>query len=253
MKITLQNITFRYDKEPVLNGIDAVFESGEMAALVGPNGSGKSTLIKCINGILKPSPGDVFFDGKASHSLSAAERAIMTGYVPQTEQRSVPIQVFDAVLLGRKPFIHWKPSGSDLEATAAILEQLDLADVAMRGIDTLSGGQLQRVYIARALNQQPAVLLLDEPTANLDLKYQVEILQLLRSLAEKNITVVIAMHDINMAAMFADKVIMLKNGSVFAGGGREIVTAETVEALFGVKVRVIRENGQSVIFPTKTT
>jgi iron complex transport system ATP-binding protein len=251
MHITLRNITFRYEKEPVLSGIHAEIDRGDMVALVGPNGSGKSTLIKCINGILTVREGDVLIDGISVRSIPAVERARKMAYVPQTEQKSVPVQVFDAVLLGRKPYIQWRPSRSDYDRTAEILQRLDLEDVAMREVHKLSGGQQQRVYIARALNQQPDILLLDEPTANLDLKYQMETLELLRDLARDGITIVIAMHDINMASLFASRVMMLKNGAVFASGGPEIVTAEHVEQLFGVKVRVVHENGTRFIVPDR--
>ena len=251
MHITLRDITFRYDKDPVLSNIRAEIDRGDLVALVGPNGSGKSTLIKCINGILTVREGDVLIDGISVHTIPAVERARKMAYVPQTEQKSVPVQVFDAVLLGRKPYIQWRPSRSDYERTAEILQRLDLEDVAMREVHKLSGGQQQRVFIARALNQQPEILLLDEPTANLDLKYQMETLGLLRDLAGDGITVVIAMHDINMASLFAGRVMMLKNGTIFASGGPEIVTAEHVEQLFGVKVRIVHENGTRFIVPDR--
>ncbi len=252
MHISLQNVTFRYDRDPVLKEIRVDMDRGDMVALVGPNGSGKSTLIKCINGILPVREGDVLIDGASVRTIPAVQRARRIAYVPQTEQKSVPMQVFDAVLLGRKPYIQWRPSRGDYERTAGILERFDLVDVAMREVHKLSGGQQQRVFIARALNQQPEILLLDEPTANLDLRYQLETLELLRDLAGGGITVVIAMHDINMASLFASRVVMLKGGAVFASGGPEIVTAEHVERLFGVKVRVVQDNGNRFIVPDRT-
>lgn len=251
MHISLQNVTFRYDRDPVLKEVRVDMDRGDLVALVGPNGSGKSTLIKCINGILPVREGDVLIDGASVRSIPAVQRARRMAYVPQSEQKSVPVQVFDAVLLGRKPYIQWRPSRADLVRTAGILRRLDLEDVSMREVHRLSGGQQQRVYIARALNQQPEILLLDEPTANLDLKYQMETLELLRGLAGDGITVVIAMHDINMASLFANRVVMLKDGAVFASGGPDIVTAEHVEQLFGVKVRVVHENGTRFIVPER--
>ncbi|MFO8028250.1 MAG: ABC transporter ATP-binding protein [Cyclonatronaceae bacterium] len=251
MHITLRDITFRYDKDPVLSGIRSEVDRGDLVALVGPNGSGKSTLIKCINGILTVREGDVLIDGTSVRAIPAVERARKMAYVPQTEQKSVPVQVFDAVLLGRKPYIQWRPSRSDYQRTAEILKRLDLEDVAMREVHKLSGGQQQRVFIARALNQQPEILLLDEPTANLDLKYQMETLKLLRDLAGDGITVVIAMHDINMASLFANRVMMLKDGRIFASGGPEIVTVDHVQQLFGVKVRIVHENGTRFIVPDR--
>ncbi|MEX0681428.1 MAG: ABC transporter ATP-binding protein [Balneolales bacterium] len=251
MHITLRNITFCYEKDPVLIGISAEIDRGELVAMVGPNGSGKSTLIKCINGILTVREGNVLIDGTSLQSISSVERARKMAYVPQNEHKSVPVKVFDAVLLGRKPYIQWRPSRSDYDRTAEVLRRLDLEDVAMREVHKLSGGQQQRVFIARALNQEPDILLLDEPTANLDLKYQMEILKLLRDLSCDGITVVIALHDINMASLFASRVVMLKDGSVFASGGSEILTAENVEQLFGVKVSVVHESSTRFIIPDR--
>ncbi len=249
MNITLRDIDFAYDKIPVLKRVNGDINRGDFVALVGPNGSGKSTLIKCINGILKVRKGRVLINGENISSYHAGQLAGMMAYVPQMEQKMVPMRVFDAVLIGRKPHINWRPARKDLEVTAGILEKLQLQDVAMNEVQKLSGGQQQRVCIARALAQEPELLLLDEPTANLDLKHQMEVLELLRALTEQGITVVMALHDINMASLHCTRALMMKNGSVFAGGGREIFTAENIGKLYDVKVRAVHENGSVYFFP----
>lgn len=252
MKIELRNIEFAYDKNPVLRNITGMIDPGDFVALVGPNGSGKSTLIKCINGILRIQKGEVLLDGKNLKSYGTNRLSQKMAYVPQTEQKAVPMNVFDAVLIGRKPYIRWKPAKRDLEITAGILEKLNLAPVAMKDVTKLSGGQQQRVFIARALVQQPEVLLLDEPTANLDLKHQVDALKLLGSLTRQGITVIMAMHDINLAAMYSKKVMMMKEGRLFASGGNEIFTADNVEKLYDVNVETIHKNGTVYIVPDRT-
>lgn len=249
MSITIRNITFAYYKAPVLNDINAVIPYGDFVALVGPNGSGKSTLIKCINRILPLKKGDVLLDGVDIRSFSLSELAKKIAYVPQAEQKLAPMTVFDTVLMGRKPYLTWYPSREDIEITAAMLKRLDLEDYAMRQVHALSGGQQQRVFIARALCQQPDILLMDEPAANLDLRYQAEILELLRELSGQGLTIIIAMHDINMAAMFAHRIMMLKEGAVFAYGGQEIVNEKKVSQLFDFRVEVAHHNGRSIIMP----
>ena len=251
MTIELQNIEFAYDQTPVLRQISGRIDQGDFMALVGPNGSGKSTLIKCLNGILRVQKGNISLNGRNLAKFSPNQLAQKMAYVPQTEQKAVPMNVFDAVLIGRKPYIRWKPAKNDLDITAAILKKLNLESVAMTEVHKLSGGQQQRVFIARALAQEPEVLLLDEPTANLDLKHQVDVLELLRSLTKQGITVVMAMHDINLASMYCRRVMMMKEGELFASGGREIFTKDNVEKLYDVKVQTIHENGTVFIVPNK--
>ena len=251
MTIDLQNIEFAYDQTPVLRQISGRIEQGDFMSLVGPNGSGKSTLIKCLNGILRIQKGNILLNGRDLAEFNPNQLARKMAYVPQTEQKAVPMNVFDAVLIGRKPYIRWKPVKNDLDVTAAILEKLNLESVAMKEVHKLSGGQQQRVFIARALAQEPEVLLLDEPTANLDLKHQVDVLELLRSLTKQGITVIMAMHDINLASIYCRQVMMMKEGELFASGGREIFTKENVEKLYGVKVQTIHENGTVFIVPNK--
>lgn len=247
MKITIHDIDFSYNGTPVLEHINCIIEKGDFVVLVGPNGSGKSTLIKCMNGILKPHIGTIMVDNQILPP--PGELAKNMAYVPQNEYKRTGLSVFDTVLLGRKPYISWKPANRDLAITADILKTLHLEPVAMKDVNKLSGGQQQTVYIARALAQEPSVLLLDEPTANLDIKHQIEIMDLLKKLSEKEITIIIALHDINMAVRYAGKIMMLKEGKVFAYGGRETITREHIEKLYDVKVQIIRNRNNLFIIP----
>ncbi len=252
MKIHIHDIEFSYNGTPVLNHINSHVEKGDFLALVGPNGSGKSTLIKCINGILRTQKGTVLIDDKTINKYAPHELAKEIAYVPQNEEKKAGLNVFDTVLLGRKPYITWKPSKNDLEITAHILKTLHLESVSMKPISKLSGGQQQAVYIARALAQEPDILLLDEPTANLDIKHQIEVLDLLKKLSAQGITIVIALHDINMAIRYANKMMMLKEGKIFANGNRDIITTENIENLYNIKVHIIKEKDKLFVIPEGT-
>ena len=249
MKITVENIEFSYNGAPALQNINSRFEKGDFIALVGPNGSGKSTFIKCMNGILKVQKGTVLIDNKAIYSYSPTELAKEIAYVPQSENKKAVLNVFDAVLLGRKPYINWKPDKHDLEITANILKTLHLEHIAMKGFNKLSGGQQQSVYIARALAQEPDILLLDEPTSHLDIKHQVEVLELLKNLSNQGITIIISLHDVNLALRYANGIVMLKKGRIFASGGKEIITEENIENLYDVKVKILRDKNDVFIVP----
>ncbi|RQW03366.1 ABC transporter ATP-binding protein, partial [candidate division KSB1 bacterium] len=185
MKISIQHITFSYNGTPTLADIDFAIAPGELVALVGPNGSGKSTLIKCINGILKTPKGVIEIEGKAIEQYSPMELASEIAYIPQNENRQSTLNVFDMVLLGRKPYINWKPSKNDLQVVAETIKSLHIEGIATKPFNKLSGGQQQTVYMARALAQQPKILLLDEPTSNLDMQHQLEVLELLKKYVAK--------------------------------------------------------------------
>src|SRR6056297_1683690 len=219
MKLSIHDITFSYNGWPVLENVSQEIPKGSFVAIVGPNGSGKSTLLRCIDGILKPQKGSVLLEGHDIHHLDRPSRARTFGYVPQESGHTPPATVFDTVLMGRKPYIGWRIREKDKQITNQIIHQLHIEDIAMKDVNKLSGGQRQRVFIARALTQQPEILLLDEPTANLDLRHQLEVLQLLQSVAHQNITTLVAIHDLNLAAQYCSRFIMLKDGKIFASGG----------------------------------
>lgn len=249
MKISINDLEFAYNGTAVLKSINCNIDKGEFIAVVGPNGSGKSTLIKCMNGILQPKKGKVHISDKdiKQHSLRNLSKTM--AYVPQNKNSQNSATVFDTVLLGRKPYINWRPSASDMEITSDIIKELQLESIAMKDINKLSGGQQQTVFIARALAQQPEILLLDEPTANLDIKHTIEIMEMLKSFCNNGLTVVIALHDINLAMRYASKIMMLKNGEIFACGGKEVLTEENLENLYDIKVRVIESNNTFHVIP----
>ena len=231
------------------NGIS--FEGGEFISIVGPNGSGKSTILKCIDRILKPNGGHINLDDRNLFNFTSDELAQKIAYVPQSEFGTFPATVFDTVLMGRKPHIQWSPQQRDIEITASMIEKLDLGDISLKSINKLSGGQRQRVFIARALAQEPEVLLLDEPTANLDLKHQLEVLKVLKNLSLQGKTIIIAIHDLNLALQYSDKFVLLKDGNIFATGGKEIISNRNIENLYDVKVKIINEKEDVVIIPQK--
>ena len=185
--IIIKNLAFGYNSHRILDGINLSIENSEILSLVGPNGSGKTTLIKCIDRILKPK-GSILLDGKEIEKMSRQDIARQIGYVPQSSSTPLATTVFDTVLMGRRPHIGWRVTDADLEKVADVLEMLHLDDLAMRDFSQLSGGQKQKVLIARALAQEPAVLLLDEPTSNLDMLHQLEVMEIVsRTVKERKI------------------------------------------------------------------
>jgi iron complex transport system ATP-binding protein len=242
LRLTINDLSFSYGSSPVLKGVDLAVELGEVLGIVGPNGSGKSTLLKCINRILKTKHNTVFVDGKDINKLNLKELSKIMGYVPQSSVSVFPFTVFDIVMMGRTPYIHWSPSEQDYKIIAETLDFLGLNELAMRHFNELSGGEQQKVMIARALAQQPKILLLDEPTSNLDIKHQLEILYILKNLAQsKYCSIVMAIHDLNIASRFSDKMLMLKKGCIFAAGTPEnVLTEENIEAVYGIKAQVTK-------------
>jgi iron complex transport system ATP-binding protein len=249
MILEVDGLTFSYNSHAVLNGLEFSVAPGEIMAVLGPNGVGKTTLLKCINAIHRPSGGAVYVDDKDVLKFSPMKVARTVGYVAQRNESS-RVTAFDAVLMGRRPHMRWKVSRNDLETVNAALRQLGLTDLSMRYVDQMSGGELQKVAIARALVQEPRLMLLDEPTSSLDLKNQVEILGLLRRVVnEHKIAGVMTMHDLNTAFRYTDKCIFLKDGKIFFAGSPLEVDAEIIETVYGLPVDVYRQGGRLLVAP----
>ncbi len=251
MIIKINDLSFSYNSHPVLQDIQLEVGKGEVLGVIGPNGSGKSTLLKCIDRILKPKSGSILLDGKEINRFSMREMARFIGYVPQREESRFPVTVFDAILMGRKPFLNWKPSSSDLEKVSQIVESLKLESIAMREIGSISGGERQKVLIARAIAQEPQVLLLDEPTSYLDLRHQLEVMDLVKHLAGEGTSSVVAIHDLNLASRYCSSLVLLQEGKVFAAGGKEVLAPENIEPVYRVKIQTCCEGKHTLIIPDK--
>lgn len=245
MKLKVDKLGFSYEKAPILKDISFETNSGEITCLLGPNGTGKTTLLKCINRILTPSSGEVFVDEILINKKTPKELAKIFSYVSQSTHTVFPISVIDTVLMGRVQNINFKVKEKDKQVVFDILEKMNLNNMAFKNINNLSGGERQRVFIAKAIAQNSPIILLDEPTSSLDMKNQLESLEIISTLVkEKDITVIMSIHDLNIASMYADKIIMLKNSQVFSFGETDQVINEyNIKQVFGVNTVVENIDG----------
>ncbi|MCS3923865.1 ABC transporter ATP-binding protein [Methanosalsum natronophilum] len=249
MSLLIQELKFDFKTRSVLRDIEFGLKPGEILTILGPNGVGKTTLLRCINRILQPKKGVIMVGDEDIISLNRNEVAKRMGYVPQRCETG-RITAYDTILLGRKPYIKFNATNDDFERVNDIIKRLDLSDLSMRFIDEISGGELQRVSIARALVQDPNILLFDEPTSSLDLKHQLFILRTIKNIVNtQQISSILTMHDLNLALKFANRYLLLKDGCVFAYGGDEIITPENIEAVYGVPVMIEKVNGQHFVVP----
>lgn len=243
-KLKIQGLNFKYNSRLVLRDINLEVEEGEILTLLGPNGSGKTTLLRCIVRIFNPEEGDIFIDGKQISKIKREELAKWISYVPQNEHSSFPATVFDTVLIGRRPHLNWNPSNRDFKVVSTILHLLGLKEIALRDFNELSGGEKQKVLIARAIAQEPKIMLLDEPTSNLDLRHQLEVLEIVRNLAkEKGVSVIMATHDLNLVPRYSDKLVMLKSGKIFSMGTPEqVITSENIKSVYQVDATIYTQS-----------
>ncbi len=249
MILSVNDISFRYNGRPVLQDVRFELSEGKILGVLGVNGAGKSTLLKCINKVLRPQCGSVLLEGKDLSALTGEAVARRIGYVPQRFSED-QITVFDMVLLGRKPHIKWAATERDMQVVERVLTLMKLRDHALRPVSTLSGGEAQKVVIARALAQEPKVLLLDEPTSSLDLKNQLDVMNLIVEVVRtEGLSVVMAIHDLNLALRFADLFLILKDGSVHAMGSTDSMTPEVIEEVYGVHSILRMVEGYPVVIP----
>ena len=245
----VKDLNFSWGTNEVLKNVEFSIKPHEVVSVLGVNGAGKSTLIKCLNGILKPKVGsiEIIENSKYSNEISLVDISSLDlvglsrvmSYVPQSVRTSFSMDVFDVVLLGRKPHIKWRITDDDRNRVSDTLRYLNLEDFAFRKFDQISGGERQRVIIAKAIVQDPNLFLFDEPTSDLDLKNQIQIMKGIRKLikeSESPKSALIAIHDINIAARYSDKIILLDNGSVKAyGTPKNVLTEQNIAEVFGVK------------------
>ena len=242
--LKVNDLHFRYGKQgaPVLNGASLQLQQGEVGILLGKNGSGKTTLFKNILGIEKP-----LFNGEDLLKMSRRERARRIAYVPQHIHFG-DLTVLDSVLMGRVSYFGMKAGQEDYDAVEQILQDMELLDFAGRSAEALSGGEKQKIAIARAMAQQPKLMIFDEPTGNLDIANEQLIIREAKRLAkEKNISILSSLHDLNQALQLGDKFFFLKDGIVKYAGGKEIVTEAIIREIFDADARILQMDGQSLI------
>ena len=240
--IELDSISFRYHEDWVLQDISFQVGKGEFIGVIGPNGSGKTTLLKILYRFLLPQNGEVLFELVPLKKMSRADIAKRIAVVAQETYALFPFRVIEIVLMGRSPYLgHLMfESEKDLEIAKKAMEWTEILPISERPIDELSGGERKRVFIARALAQEPEVILLDEPTSNLDIHHQIDFLNLILTLnREKGLTIIMASHDLNIASEYCDRLILLKGGRVYKiGSPNEVITKENIEQVYGCEVWV---------------
>ena len=247
--ISVENLSFAYGSRDTLQKISFRLQKGELVSVLGMNGSGKSTLLKNINRLLEPQQGSVSIGGQNIALMPRQQLARTIGYLPQNIT-AVDCSVFEAVLIGRKPVLGWQVTEEDLAETVRMLELTGLTPYADRCTTRLSGGELQRVSIARTLAQKPSVLLLDEPVNHLDIRSQIDIMALIRRLTSQlGIVTITVMHDLNTALRFSDRFLLIKEGRLMATGGREVMTAENIEEVYQLQVVLSEVGGIPVVIP----
>ena len=254
--IDVHGLTVELGGKAVVRGVDAVVERGEWIALIGPNGAGKTTLLRAIARLV-PFAGEIQLDGSPLAALPRAELARRLAVVPQEPSTPPWMTVAEFVLLGRTPYLGplAKEGARDREAAARALSRLDLLELSERRLGTLSGGERQRAVVARALAQEARIVLLDEPTASLDIGHQQQALELLDALrAESGLTLVTAMHDLTLAAQYADRMLLLDCGRIAAAGSPvDVLTEALVAGHYGAAVDVVSVGGRLAVVPRRQT
>lgn len=244
-------VTFSYRQKPVLDSVDVSAHYGEVVCIIGANGAGKTTLLRCLAGLLQPQAGTVTIADRSLRRAHRNDLSKLQAFVPQSAASSLPMTVFDAVLLGRRPYLGWYPISHDLNIAAAAIDRLGLGPLAMRNLNQLSGGERQKVAIARAVTQQAQILLLDEPTTYLDLKYQLTVLDIISALAAEDTSIITTMHDLNLALRVADRIVSLSDGHVIADQSPAAVTPAVIEKVYGVQCEISTAAQQRIIVPLR--
>lgn len=242
--ISAEGLSYSVEARALLDSVDLHAEEGRFVGLIGPNGAGKSTLLRALSGMLRQQRGAVLLEGTDLRSMSSRDVAACMALVSQIAPYTHGFTSFELVLMGRYPHLgRFQIEGSeDNRIARGAMRQTDTEEFADRTLDTLSGGERQRVFVSRALAQQPRVLLLDEPTSNLDVFHQLKVLDLVRQLVDHGLTAVAAIHDLQMAARYCDRLVLLSKGQVLAEGTpEEVLTPKAIESAFEVRCHVYRE------------
>jgi ABC-type cobalamin/Fe3+-siderophores transport system ATPase subunit len=241
--LKIENLSVSYGSRRVLHNVSLDVQSGEVTALIGPNGAGKSTLVRAASGVIPVDGGTIRTNGTNLLAVPPMQRARHLAVVPQAVSMPPAFSVWETVLLGRTPYLNFlgQTSTADEDIARHALVRVDALELAERRVGELSGGEQQRVLLARALTQSTPILLLDEPTSNLDLHYQVGFMEMVRSLAKQDrLAVLVALHDLNLAARYADRIALLVNGEIKAAGSpRQVLTQELISEAYHLPVQVI--------------
>jgi len=245
MKLKIKGISFSYKSEEILKNISFEIKKGEIVAVLGKNGAGKSTLLKTMAKMLKAKKGSVFCDSLDLFKLPRKEFVKKLSYVSQ-KQTSNDLNVFEMLMLGRRSYFNFRPTKEDFEEVQKVIDKLSLNHIKLKPTNELSGGELQKVAIARAIIQKSDIILLDEPTNNLDIKNQIEILKLLKSLKK---TAVLVLHDVNLAIRFCDKLIFMRDGKILYEGDKSIITPELIKDVYDIEVDICKYEENPVILP----
>lgn len=246
MGLKISDLSFGYQADKkILDGISLEMQDKEILGIIGPNGTGKTTFIKCINNILRPQTGEVILNDRRIGELEQEEIAKLIAYVPQYTNSFFSMTVIDMVMMGRVPYTRNSYSAKDKEIVFDIIKKMDLEKFAFRNITQMSGGERQRVFIARALAQQPQLIILDEPTSSLDLHNQLFILHIISALVKENdVSIIMTIHDLNLASMFCDKLLMLKDAHVFGyGKAQHVLTEDNITKMYNVNTKITVEDG----------
>lgn len=246
--IEAKGICFHYKNCPVvLQNVDFQAEDGHFLAILGNNGAGKSTLLKCMNGILKPDAGSLLLDGEDLLTMPHRQVAQRVAFVAQTVA-STQMTVHDMVMLGRRPYMGWSFSREDHDIVHAAMARLGLMDMRGRFLNQLSGGERQKVMLARALAQQPRLLLLDEPTSALDIRNQYQVLKIVGELCRtEGLTAVVVIHDLTLALRFCDRFLLMRDGQVYRYGGLEVLDKTALREVYGVDAEPVMVNGRHIV------
>ena len=245
LSVKIEDMTFGYDENNILENVNLEVNEPGLLCILGPNGVGKTTIVKCINKLLKPRSGNVYVNGKDVSTMSLLEVAQIIGFVPNSQSTVFSMTVPEAILMGRHPRAGWTTSERDIKVVDAAIDLLGLQEFTTRDIRQLSAGQTQRVLIARGLVQEPDILILDEPTSNLDVKYQMDVMKFLKAYArDRGIIVIMVCHDLNITAAYADRVVLMYGKKVFADGKPlDVLTAENIKTVYKVNSEVTNKNG----------
>ncbi|NLK25163.1 MAG: ABC transporter ATP-binding protein [Euryarchaeota archaeon] len=255
VSLIIEGVRFAYNGTDILDGVEFEGQHGELIGLIGPNGSGKSTLLRLMNGVLKPKVGTIMMEGRSIDTMKIDEIARICANVPTEFSEEFNLSVQDLISLGRYPFAKglWWDDHEDEEMVMDAMRKFNVYHLRDRRFSELSSGEGQRVLLAKAVVQCPRVMLVDEPSAHLDLRYKLEVMEHLRDLLGDKVTIVIASHDLNLLAKYCDKVMILSEGRIVAiGTPEEVITPEVVEQVYGVEVAVLKDGNDIFTIPRRT-